>query len=356
MTTIWASAKANSRTKTYADYAKPLWQRYILNTEAAVILGLLVVALVASVMVRNFASDITLYYLLRDVTAILLMALPMTLIILTGDIDLSVASILALSSVTFGILVQNGWPVPAAIVGTLLVGLVCGAINGFLVTVVGLPSLAVTIGTMAAFRGIAQGILGTKAVTSFPVEWTNLTSIKIPGTGIPVLTILVVVLILVFAVLMHFTAFGRGVYAIGLSTEAAAFSGINVERTKMILFLLSGVMASLAGIYLTLKTNTARAENGTGLELTVIAAVLLGGVSIFGGRGSMHGVIAGVLLIGTIESALRLANVTSDVSRIIVGTLLVVSVVSPSFLGWLRGKPKRPTSPGIETQAILTKS
>ncbi len=356
MTTIWASAKANSQTKTYKDYAKPLWQRTLLTAEAAVILGLIVVAIYASITVNNFSSQITLYYLLRDITPILLIALPMTLIIVTGEIDLSVASVLALSSVTFGLMIQAGWSAPLAIAGTLVVGLVCGSINGFLVTAVGLPSLAVTIGTMAAFRGIAQGILGTTAITTFPDEWTKLTATKIGTTGIPVLSILVLALIIVFAIVMHFTPFGRGVFAIGLSSEAAQFSGVNVQRTKFILFLLAGLLSSLAGIYLTLKTSTARAENGTGLELTVIAAVLLGGVSIFGGRGAMHGVIAGVLLIGTIESALRLANVTSDVSRIIVGTLLVLSVVSPSLLGWIRGRKRRSITPGTQTQAFLAKS
>lgn len=353
MTTLWASAKSNVHAANYREYAKPLWQRTLLTTETAVILGLVVVVLFASLSVTNFASEITLYYLLRDITPILIIALPMTLIILTGDIDLSVASILALSSVTFGMMVQAGWAVPMAIVGTLVVGLVCGAINGFLVTVVGLPSLAVTIGTMAAFRGIAQGLLGTTAITTFPKEWTTLTSMKIGDSGFPVLSLLVLGLILIFAVLMHFTPFGRGIFAIGLSSEAAAFSGINVKRTKMILFVLAGTLSSLAGIYLTLKTSTARAENGTGLELAVIAAVLLGGVSIFGGRGALHGVIAGVLLIGTIESALRLANVTSDVSRIIVGTLLVLSVIAPSVLAWIRSKRKPPTpAPRPQTQAI----
>ncbi|WGD37691.1 ABC transporter permease [Lysinibacter sp. HNR] len=355
MTTIWASAQAHSRAKTYRDYDRPFWKRALLTTESAVILALILVVAYASIAVNNFASDITLYYLLRDIAPILIIALPMTLIILTGDIDLSVASVLALSSVTFGMMIEAGWPVAFAIVGTLVIGLVCGAINGFLVTVVGLPALAVTIGTMAAFRGIAQGLLGTTAITTFPEEWTTLTSTRIGATGIPVLSLVVLLLIIVFAVIMHFTPFGRGIFAIGLSKEAAQFSGVRVERTRFILFLLAGTLAALAGIYLTLKTSTARAENGLGLELTVIAAVLLGGVSIFGGRGAIHGVIAGVFLIGTIESALRLANITSDISRIIVGTLLVLSVISPSFLGWLRGR-RRPTSPGTHTQAFLAKS
>jgi rhamnose transport system permease protein len=146
---------------------------------------------------------------------------------------------------------------------------------------------------------------------------------------------------------LHFTAFGRGVFSIGLSSEAATFSGVNVNRTKFILFVLTATVAAFAGIYSTLRFGSARGDNSTGLELTVIAAVLLGGVSIFGGRGALHGVIAGVLLIGVMASALRLANVTSDVINIITGVLLVLSVVSTSFLAWLStrrqkaGRPKR---------------
>jgi len=143
------------------------------------------------------------------------------------------------------------------------------------------------------------------------------------------------ILAIVFAVVLHSTRFGRGVFAIGLNDEAAIFSGVNVNRTKFILFVVSGAVSALAGIYYTLRYGSARGDNATGLELQVIAAVLLGGVSIFGGRGALHGVIAGVILIGVIASALRLANVTSDVINIITGVLLVLSVVSTSLLAWL---------------------
>ena len=211
---------------------------------------------------------------------------------------------------------------------------------------VGLPSLAVTIGTLALFRGLAVGLLGTKAVTDFTEFWTDLAKSKIPGTPIPTVMILFVVLALIFAIVLHFTPFGRGVYAIGLASEAARFSGVNVERTKFILFVLSGAVSALAGIYYTLRFGSARGDNATGLELSVIAAVLLGGVSIFGGRGALHGVIAGVLLIGILGSALRLANVTSDVINIITGTLLVASVVITSFLAWLRRKRAGPRKKG----------
>ncbi len=210
--------------------------------------------------------------------------------------------------------------------------MLCGALNGFLVAYVGLPSLAVTIGTLALFRGLAVGLLGTKAVTDFPDRWTDLATAEIGETGVPLVMVLFVVLAVVFALLLHFTPFGRGVYDIGLNSEAAHFTGVDVERTKMTLFVLSGAVSALAGIYFTLRFGSARGDNATGLELQVIAAVLLGGVSIFGGRGRLHGVIAGVLLIGVISSALRLESVTVNVINIIIGLLLIASVMAPSVL------------------------
>jgi rhamnose transport system permease protein len=323
-------------TRTYRDYAQPRWRRVLVTREMAVVVALIGVYLIAALAVPNFAAPITISYLLLDVAAILLIALPMTMIITTGEIDLSVASVVGLSSVTFGTLYQAGLPIPVAIMVSIVVGALAGFINGFLVTVVRLPSLAVTIGTLALFRGLAVGILGTTAVTGFPDSWSDLATSVIPGTPIPGVMILFVVLAILFAWLLHASSFGRGVFAIGQSSEAARFSGVRVERTKLILFVLSGAIAALAGVYYTLRYGSARGDNATGMELSVIAAVLLGGVSIFGGRGALHGVIAGVLLIGTLASALRLANVTSDVINIITGTLLVASVVSPSFFAWAR--------------------
>lgn len=340
-------------TRTYRDHSQPLWRRILLSREAAVIGATLVVIVVASISVRAFAKPITMTYLFLDIATILLIALPMTLIIITGEIDLSVASIVGLSSVTLGVLYQNGMPIEAAGAVALLVGVIAGALNGFLVTIVGLPSLAVTIGTLALYRGLAVGLLGTTAVTSFNEFWTDLAKSKIAGTAIPSIVIPIVILAVIFGVLLHLTPFGRGIYAIGLSPEGARFSGIKVERTKFILFMLSGLISALAGIYYTLRFSSARGDNATGLELSVIAAVLLGGVSIFGGRGSTIGPLAGAVLIGVLASALRLANVTSDVISIITGTLLVASVVATSFLAWLRAKRTRP---GRKTEPATAKA
>jgi len=330
------AATTTSPSRVYKLHARPAWRRVLLTRETAIIVLLILVIAVALATVRNFDSPLTVTYLLRDVAPILLIALPMTLIIITEEIDLSVASIVGLSSVTTGILTNAGWPFELAALTAILVGTLCGVINGFLVTVVGLPSLAVTIGTLALFRGVAVGLLGTTAITDFPEVWTDIAKANIPGTPIPVIMIPFAILAVVFAVLLHFTPFGRSLYAIGLNKEAAEFSGIDVGGTKFLLFVFSGAVSGFAGVYFTLLYSNARGDNAMGLELQVIAAVLLGGVSIFGGRGALHGVIAGVLLIGTLGSALRLAGVTSDIINVITGVLLIASVVSASLLGWLQ--------------------
>ncbi|MGW5241494.1 ABC transporter permease [Monashia sp. NPDC004114] len=324
-----------STTKTYAAYSRPLWRRLLLSREAAMVALVVVVYMWGYSNIPYFGDTLTLTYLLLDTTTILLIALPMTLVIITGEIDLSVASVVGLSSATLGLLHENGVGIVPSFVIALLVGLVCGAFNGFLVAYVGLPSLAVTIGTLALYRGIAVGLLGTSAVTGFAQDWTKRASQVLGGSGIPSVMLVFLVLLIVFALLLHFTPFGRGIYDAGLSSEAAVFAGVNVKRTKFILFCLTGVVSALAGIYFTLRFGSARGDNATGLELQVIAAVLLGGVSIFGGRGKLPGVVAGVLLIGVISSALRLQGVTVNVINIIIGLLLVLSVISTTVLAWV---------------------
>ncbi|MET1133072.1 MAG: ABC transporter permease [Aeromicrobium sp.] len=320
--------------RSYPAFDKPWWRRNLVTGEAAIIALLVIVWIWATAGVPNFDSPLTLKYLLLDITPLLLIALPMTLIIITGEIDLSVASTVGLSSVLVGILHQDaGLGIPMAALIAIVVGVLCGAFNGFLVAYVGLPSLAVTIGTLALYRGLAVGLLGTTAVTDFPEKWTDLASATIGSSMVPVVMIPVAVLIVVFAVLLHFTSFGRGVFDIGLNDEAAHFTGVDVARTKLILFVLAGAVSALAGVFYTLRYGSARGDNATGMELQVIAAVLLGGVSIFGGRGALHGVVAGVVLIGVISSALRLDGVTVNVINIIIGLLLIASAMSTSVLG-----------------------
>ena len=330
----------STMTRSYASYSRPAWQRVLFTREFAVIALTLTVIIYSLVNVPNFDGPLTMKFLLLDIAPILLISLPMTLVIITGEIDLSVASVVGLSSVLLGTLHDHGMSIPLAAVIALLAGAACGALNGFLIAYVKLPSLAVTIGTLALFRGLAVGLLGTKAVTDFPEKWTDLATGTIGEGNIPQIMIPFAILAVGFAVLLHFSTFGRGVYDIGLNDEAAHFTGVNVERTKFLLFVMTGVVSAFAGLYVTLRFGSARGDNANGLELQVIAAVLLGGVSIFGGRGKLHGVIAGVVLIGVIASALRLEAVTVNVTNIIIGLLLIASVIAPSLIAW--GQEHRP--------------
>ncbi|WP_206192555.1 ABC transporter permease [Scrofimicrobium canadense] len=322
----------------YLEYGTPGWKRLILRREAIIFALLVLVIIAAIITTPAFASTKTVTYLLLDTAAIMMMAFPMTLVMITGDIDLSVGSMVGLSSATLGLLLVNGMPFIVAGLAALCVGVLGGLFNGLLVTRVGLPALAVTIGTMALYRGIGKGMLGTLAVTEFPKEWTDLAKATIGSTGIPVVVIVLLVMMAIFIVLLHFTSFGRGVYAIGLSKEAALFSGVRVERTRLILFVISGFIAALAGIYFTLRYTSARADTGTGLELQVIAAVVLGGVSVFGGVGAIAGSVAGVLLIGVLAQTLRLHSITSDVISIVTGVLLILSVTVGSLALWVQKK------------------
>lgn len=307
------------------------WARVLLGRDAIMIYVLLLTILVFSITVPRFASPVTTGFLLLDVIPVLLIAMPMTLIIVTGEIDLSVASTAGLTSAVLGVLWQAGIGIELALVLSLVVGIVCGAFNGLLVAVVGLPSLAVTIGTLALFRGLALVVIGDNAVADFPPALNEFATSKLGATGIPTVMILVLIVVLVFGVILHFTPFGRGLYAMGFSKEAARFVGIRVERSKFWLYVACGLVAAIAGIYWTLRYSSARSDNASGLELTVIAAVLLGGVSIFGGKGSIPGVVASVVLIGTINYALRLGRVSDVVLIIVTGSLLIISVIIPSI-------------------------
>ncbi|WP_184362481.1 ABC transporter permease [Nocardiopsis metallicus] len=318
--------------------------------ETPVVSALLVAVLGAVLFVDMFATARNIDFLLLSVAAIALMALPMTLIVITGEIDLSVASTLALTSATLGVLWESGVPIEAALWICLGVGALLGAFNGFLVTVCGLPSLAVTIGTMALYRGLAYVLLGDRAVASYPSSWVGGAREHFLGLpGLPWIAVAVLALAVLFGVLLHATAVGRSLFDIGNNSEAARFTGVSVRWTKFWLFTLSGTVASAAGVFWTLQYGTSRADTAFGLELQVVAAVLLGGVSIFGGVGSALGVMSGVLLLGVIRNALQLFGIGSDVLQVVTGLILIASVVTPNLLARLRAAraphPSPPPAP-----------
>ncbi len=297
---------------------------------------LLVVLLLLSIIMGSslspyFLSASNFSLMAGDIMERAIMALPMTLIIISGEIDLSVASVLGLASVALGALWAGGHPLWLDISFALLVGLVAGLFNGLLVTRLGLPSLVVTLGTMALYRGLAYVVLGDQAVSNFPDTFTNFGFGTIPGTLIPWSAIIFVVLALSFLVVLSRGSLGRQLYAIGINQEAARFAGIQVARVKLLLFALSGIIAAIAGVIFTARFANARPDNAQGFELDVVTIVLLGGVNIFGGRGTIIGVILSLLIIGIVRNALGLADVSGDVQNVVIGVLLVVSVLGPNI-------------------------
>ena len=312
--------------------------RPALRWETGLAAIVVIVIIVASSVSPQFLTGNNLFNVGLSNGEIAIMTLPMTLIIISGEIDLSVASILGMASALLGVLWSKGLPMPAIFVIVAIVGLAAGAFNGLLVTRLGLPSLAVTIGTLALYRGIATILLGPTTVANFPAAYTNLGVNGVPFTANDVTysTLIFVVLAIIFGVVLHATPFGRSIYAMGASVEAAQFAGIRVKRIKTILFMISGLICSLAGVLLTFRLDTAVQNNGLGLELDVIAIVLLAGVSIFGGKGSIAGVVLAVLVFAGIQNALLLTNFNQEATGIVTGALLLASVFVPNAGRWVR--------------------
>ena len=260
-----------------------------------------------------------------------IMALAMTLIIITGDIDLSVESMVGLAGAVLGVLWSAGVPLEVAIPIVLVVGLAGGLFNGFLVTRWGLPALVVTLGTLALYRGLANAVLGTSYVSNFPPNFTAFGFGYVPETHIPWTLLAFLILAVIFWAVLHYTWIGRQIFAIGKNKDAARYSGVRVATVKTALFAVSGMVAAFAGIVLALRYNSVRADNGTGLTLTVVMIAVLGGVDINGGKGTIPGVILAVFTLAALQSALRLAGVSSEYQNVAIGLLLIISVIGPQL-------------------------
>ncbi|MBV9450516.1 MAG: ABC transporter permease [Streptosporangiaceae bacterium] len=321
--------------------SRALFNRALLNRtlrwETGLALVVIIVGIVGAASSPQFLTGNNFFNLGLSYGEIAIMTLPMTLIIISGEIDLSVASTLGMSSALLGVLWSDGWPMPAIFAMVAVAGLAAGAVNGLLVTRLGLPSLAVTIGTLALYRGIALILLGPKTISNFPPTYTDIAVNGFPGiSNLTYSAAIFVVLAVVFGVVLHATPFGRSIFAMGASTEAALFAGIRVKRIKTILFMISGLISAMAGVLWTFRLSTAVQNNGTGLELSVVAIVLLAGVSIFGGKGSIAGVVLAVLAFAGIQNALLLTNFNQEATGVVTGGLLLVSVFVPNAASFAR--------------------
>src|SRR5512138_2065581 len=266
-----------------------------------------------------------------DFMEIGLMMLPMAFIIITGNIDLSVASNMGMSASFMGVLHNMGINIWVAALAGLMLGTLGGMLNGLLVSRVKLPALVVTLGTYAFYRGIAYGFLGDQAARDYPSAFTYLGQGKVFGTLVPFSVALFIILAIIFGLILHRTTFGRYLYAIGNNENAAIYSGVPVARIKFILYTLSGFMSALAGLILAARFGSTRPDIGTGLELSVITAAVLGGVDINGGTGTMTGAALSLLLIGLMRFGMGLLNIQGQVQGIAIGLLLILSILLPNL-------------------------
>jgi rhamnose transport system permease protein len=267
-----------------------------------------------------------------DFMEIGLMMLPMVFIIITGNIDLSVASNMGMSASFMGLLHNMGVNIWVAASAALVLGTLGGMLNGYLISKVKLPALVVTLGTYAFYRGLAYGFLGDQAARGYPEAFTYFGQGKVFQTLIPFSVALFLFLAIIFGLVLHRTTFGRYLYSIGNNENATNYSGVPVAKIKFIIYMLSGFMASLAGLILAARFGSTRPDNGTGLELAVITAAVLGGVDINGGKGSMLGAALSLLLIGLMRFGMGLLNIQGQVQGIAIGLLLIFSILIPSLV------------------------
>ena len=267
-----------------------------------------------------------------------LIALAMALLVVAGEIDLSIAATMALSSLAMGFAMKAGAGLPLMLAAAAATGVACGALNGWLVTRWQLPSIVVTIGTLSLYRGLAQVLLGDQAITGYPdtlSNWGNGTLgdlVGAPRLIVPIEFAVMAVMAVAVGLLLHRTVHGRRVYAIGANRIAARFSGISVDRYRFALFVFAGLMAALASVLLTGRIGSTRPNLAMGWELDAVTIVILGGVAIEGGRGSIVGAVLASVLLGSFTFGLGMLNVSGIVMSMIVGALLVGSMVLPRWL------------------------
>ena len=299
---------------------------------------LLVMAFVVSSLLSPYFLDTQ--FLFREAMLYIeigIMALGLTFIISSGNLDLSVASNLAMvACVTAWLHAEKGVPMEIAIFLGMLVGTLGGALNGVLVAYLGLPSLTVTLGTLALYRGVAQILLGDHSIQAMPQWFFGIDRVTIPGTLIPAPFAIFLLLALLLGLVLHKTILGRWVFSLGTNENAAYFSGVPVKRVKLALFTLSGFLNALAAMMINSRLMVARYDHARGWELDAITAVVLGGTSIVGGRGTLFGTVIAIFLIGVLRTGMGVANVKVEAQLTVVGSLLIAAVIITNLLAGRR--------------------
>lgn len=308
-----------------------------LRWEWFLVVLIMLVVVVNSQLSPYFLDVKNLFRASSDFIEIGLMVLPMALIIVTGNVDLAVASTLGMTASFMGMLFNRGLNIWAAAAAALALGLLAGLLSGSLIARLRVPALVITLGTYAFYRGLAYVMLGDQAARDYPAAFTFIGQGTIPGTPVPFALVIFLILAVIFGLVLHKTAFGRYLYAIGNNQDAVIYSGVSVPRVKVSIFLVSGVMAALAGLVLAARYGSTRPDIGSGLELTVITITVLGGIDINGGKGSMIGAILALVLVGLLRFGMGLMNIQGQVQSIVIGILLILSILLPNLPQILRG-------------------
>ncbi|PKO22911.1 MAG: ATPase [Chloroflexi bacterium HGW-Chloroflexi-1] len=297
--------------------------------------GLLLGVLVVIVIINSLQAPA--YLSIRNQTNLfqlfiekIIVALIMTFILINGEIDLSVASVMGLAASTLGRLYELGVPIEAAFLIGLAVGIACGLLNGFMIAYAGLPSLVVTLAGMIGYRGLAYILLEDRFIGNYPEWFSRLGQQPLIGP-FPLALVIFFVLLVGAIIVLQYSAFGRYVYVIGNSREVARYSGVKVRRVKMALFIVSGLVAALAGLLYAARLGSVRGSVAEGFELDIITMVLMGGVNMYGGAGSLYGVLLSILIILNLRNGMSLINLTGHVQTGVIGVLLILSVLAPNL-------------------------
>ncbi|MDQ1004381.1 ribose transport system permease protein [Neobacillus niacini] len=291
------------------------------------LLGLIILVVIVSILNPSFLEPLNILNLLRQVAINALIAFGMTFVILTGGIDLSVGAILALSSaLTAGMMVSGIDPILAILIGCILGGLM-GTVNGLLITKGKMAPFIATLATMTIFRGLTLVYTGGNPITGLGDNYLFQLFGRGYFLGIPVPAITMILTFVILFIILHKTPFGRKTYAIGGNEKAALISGIKVPKVKVMIYSLSGMLAALAGAILTSRLNSAQPTAGTSYELDAIAAVVLGGTSLSGGKGRIFGTLIGALIIGTLNNGLNLLGVSSFYQMVVKGIVILIAVL-----------------------------
>jgi rhamnose transport system substrate-binding protein len=335
-------SRTNPPGSTESTRARAARARRFPNGEWALLLALIAEVALFSVIAPGFFAVGNLFEVLRFSVELGLLSVAMTPILIAGGIDLSVGSTIGLTAVVFGVAWQNGHlSIPLAILLALLVGCACGALNAIMIAGLRLPALIVTLGTYSLYRGIAEGIThGALSVTGYPKSFLLL------GQGyfwhtIPIQLPIFLLVIAAYAILLHRSTLGRALYAIGFNPEGARYAGLPVRRHLATIYLLAGVVSSLAAVIYVAHLGLAKSDLGTGYELSAITAVVLGGTSVFGGRGTLFGTLLGLFFLSVLQNGMHLLALPSELTGVLTGLLLLAIIT----LDRLRSKSAKAESP-----------